>query len=192
MPRHGSILVTSQSQSLAPLLTFRAGLSADVAAIVTLVDSAYRGDSSRRGWTTEAELLDGQRTDPDEVAGLVGRAPTEGRVLLTERDGRLLACCYLERQENACYLGMFSVDPNLQGGRIGRSVLVEAERIAREEWSCTEMKMTVIDVRHELLAWYTRRGYERTGEHKPFPYGDPRSGIPKRDDLRFEVMRKTL
>jgi ribosomal protein S18 acetylase RimI-like enzyme len=87
---------------------------------------------------------------------------------------------------------MFSVSPLLQGGGIGRAMLAEAERIARDDWACTEMQMTVISIRDELIAWYERRGYRRTGIHSPFPYGDERFGIPLRDDLRFELLVKTL
>jgi ribosomal protein S18 acetylase RimI-like enzyme len=87
---------------------------------------------------------------------------------------------------------MFSVTPGLQGGGVGKQVLAEAERIAREEWACPAMRMTVIDIRDELIAFYERRGYARTGVKKPFPYGDARFGLPKRDDLRFEVLEKAL
>ncbi len=87
---------------------------------------------------------------------------------------------------------MFSVRPDLQGSGVGRAVLAEAERIAREDWQCGEMQMTVISIRDELIAWYERRGYRRSGVFKPFPYGDERFGIPKRDDLRFEVLLKPL
>ena len=85
-----------------------------------------------------------------------------------------------------------AVRPDGQGTGIGQRLLGEAERIARDDWHCAEMRMTVIDIRNELVAWYERRGYQRTGEHKPFPYGDERFGIPLRDDLRFEVLRKPL
>ena len=91
----------------------------------------------------------------------------------------------MQLQGEAAYFGMFSVRPEQQGNGIGHRLLAEAERIAGEEWGCREMRMTVIDVREELLAWYLRRGYQRTGEYKPFPYGDERFGIPKRPDLRF-------
>ena len=87
---------------------------------------------------------------------------------------------------------MFSVRPNLQNAGIGKAMLAEAERIARDEWSLSSMKMTVIDIRDELIAWYERRGYRRTGITKPFPYGDARFGVPKRDDLRFEILEKIL
>jgi ribosomal protein S18 acetylase RimI-like enzyme len=90
------------------------------------------------------------------------------------------------------YFGMFSVQPGEQGHGTGRALLGEAERIAHDAWHCPVMRMSVIDVRAELIAWYERRGYRRTGEHKPFPYGDARFGIPKRADLRFEWLVKTL
>ena len=170
--------------------TFRLATSGDVAAIVALVESAYRGDVSRKGWTTEADLLDGQRTDPAGVAELIAKPGS--CMLLAERDGALLACANLEKRGDAGYFGMFSVRPDLQGAGIGRAVLAEAERVAHEDWHCREMHMTVISVRDELIAWYERRGYRRTGIHSPFPYGDARFGIPKREDLRFELLVKTL
>lgn len=169
---------------------FRFAQAADVAVIVALTQSAYRGDASRVGWTTEADFLDGQRTDAADVAALIKN--TKSRMLLAERDGELLACCNIQQQEAACYFGMFSVRPNLQGSGVGRLMLAEAERIARDEWACREMQMTVISVRDELIAWYERRGYSRSGVFKPFPYGDERFGIPRRADLRFEVLVKSL
>ncbi|HWU78210.1 MAG TPA: GNAT family N-acetyltransferase [Rhodanobacter sp.] len=169
-------------------LEFRAAVTADVPAIVALVESAYRGESGQRGWTTESHLLDGQRTDAADVAGLIHRPGS--RLLLVERDGRLKASCHVERQGESGYFGMFAVDPDEQGAGLGKQVLAEAERIARDEWHCRAMRMTVIEQREELIAWYGRRGYRRTGEYQPFPYGDERFGIPRRDDLRFEVLRK--
>lgn len=168
--------------------TFRYAGPADVERVVALVESAYRGPSGERGWTTESALLDGQRTDARAVAELLGRP--DCHVLLAEHDGRLLASCHVERQGEAAYFGMFAVDPECQGGGIGKRVLAEAERLAREEWACTDMRMTVIEQRDELIAWYERRGYRRTGEHEPFPYGNERFGIPRRPDLRFAVLRK--
>ncbi len=171
-------------------LTFRAAESVDIAAIVALVQSAYRGDASRVGWTTEADLLDGQRIDPEGVRADIER-PTS-RVLLAEKGGQLIACAHVEKQGRAGYFGMFAVRPGSQGAGIGKHVLAEAERVAREEWQCIDMRMTVIDVRDELIAWYERRGYRRTGEYRAFPYGDERFGVPKRNDLRFEWLTKRL
>jgi ribosomal protein S18 acetylase RimI-like enzyme len=182
-------------RGLAPAsLRFRAATAADVEAVVALTQSAYRGDESRGGWTTEADLLDGQRTDAREVGELI--ANPDVKLLLAERDGQLLACCVLERLSDAHpgegYFGMFSVRPDSQGHGTGRALLAEAERVARDDWHCRAMRMTVIDCRAELIAWYERRGYRRTGEHRPFPYGDQRFGIPRRDDLRFEWLVKEL
>ena len=87
---------------------------------------------------------------------------------------------------------MFSVKPAMQATGVGKRMLTEAERLARVEWKCTTMEMTVISVRDELIAWYERRGYRRSGQYKPFPYGDERFGIPKRSDLRFELLVKQL
>ena len=171
-------------------LHFRTATAADIPAIVALVESAYRGDSGRRGWTTEADLLDGRRTDADAVAALVGRV--DSCILLAESDGQLLASCHLQQQGSAGYFGMFAVDPQQQGAGLGKAVLAEAERLARAQWQSRAMRMTVIEQRPELLAWYQRRGYRRTGEYQPFPYGDERFGIPRRDDLRFEVLAKDL
>ncbi len=167
---------------------FRAAESADVPAIVALVESAYRGESGLRGWTTESHLLDGRRTDAADVGALIARPGS--LVLLAECGGRLMASCHVERQGEAGYFGMFAVDPAEQGSGLGKRVLAEAERIAREEWRCRAMRMTVIVQREELIAWYGRRGYRRTGDYQPFPYGDERFGIPRRDDLRFEVLLK--
>lgn len=179
-----------------PELRFRFASESDASAIADLVESGYRGERSRAGWTTEADLLDGQRIDVDGVLAVI-RDP-DSRVLLAVREGEdesgveLLGCAQLERTPDYAYFGMFSVRPGLQNGGIGRAVLAEAERIARETWQCTHMAMTVIDVRAELIAWYERRGYHRTGEYKPFPYGDARFGLPRRHDLRFELLLKPL
>ena len=171
-------------------LQFRTATLADLDAIIGLVESAFRGESSRQGWTTEADFLDGKRLDRQLLSDVIARS--DARVMLAERDGVLLACCELQVLQGNAYFGMFSVRPDGQGAGIGKCVLAEAERFAAEEWQCREMRMTVIDIRHELIDWYVRRGYRCTGEHKPFPYGDERFGVPKRDDLRFEVLRKIL
>ncbi|MEU5665779.1 GNAT family N-acetyltransferase [Streptomyces longwoodensis] len=171
-------------------LSFRDATEADVDALVALVESAYRGDSSRAGWTTEADILDGQRTDPEGVRDIV--TSPDSRLLTVEREGRIVACCQLEHRDEHAYFGMFAVSPGEQGAGLGKAVLAEAERRARETWGATEMHMTVISVREDLIAWYERRGYRRTGRTTPFPYGDERFGIPRRADLAFELLVKPL
>lgn len=176
------------------MLQFRDARVADIPAIVDLVTRAYRGEASRAGWTTEADLLEGQRIDPEVLRHDIQRP--RSRVLLAERDGALVACAHLAVEdggrEGAGYFGMFAVEPGLQGGGTGRAVLAEAERIMREEFGMARLQMTVIAQRTELIDWYGRRGYRRTGATKPFPYGDERFGVPLRDDLRFEVLEKEL
>ncbi|MDI9240584.1 GNAT family N-acetyltransferase [Lysobacter sp. LF1] len=175
-------------------LTFRHATHADVDTLVALVESAYRGDVSKQGWTTEADMLGGRRTGPDDIVACIDRARSV--ILIAERVGEsgneLIACAHVAVEDGAGYFGMFSVQPTQQGGGIGKIVIAEAERVVREDWGLPAMRMTVIDIREELIAFYERRGYRRTGIKKPFPYGDARFGEPKRDDLRFEVLEKAL
>jgi ribosomal protein S18 acetylase RimI-like enzyme len=172
-------------------LRFRLAESRDVGAIVDLVESAYRGDASRAGWTTEADLLDGQRTDTEAVSAIVdARGST---MLVAEADGHLAGCCQLERRPGGVvYFGMFAVRPGSQGRGRGQEILAEAERLAREEQGAGTMVMTVLAQRLDLIAWYQRRGYRLTGRSRPFPYGDERFGIPRRPDLSFVELAKRL
>ncbi|MET9574387.1 GNAT family N-acetyltransferase [Streptomyces sp. DT199] len=169
-------------------LTFRDATDADADELVALIESAYRGDDSRAGWTTEADILEGQRTDPEGVLEVI-KSP-DSRLMAVEREGRIVACCQLEHQGDHAYFGMFAVSPLLQGAGLGKVIIAEAERQARATWGVREMQMTVISVRDDLIAWYERRGYRRTGRMTPFPYGDERFGVPQRDDLQFELLVK--
>lgn len=197
--------------------SIRRARPSDAAPLVALVESAYRGDTSRRGWTTEADLLDGPRIVPEVLDQELARP--RSLVLLAEHGEppdataaaphgeppdaaapsgaaepprRLVACAQLCDEAGVGQFGMFAVAPTRQGAGIGDAVLRECERIARDDWGLPRMRMAVIDRREELIAWYGRRGYRRTGESRPFPYGDARFGRPKRDDLRFAVLEKAL
>lgn len=165
----------------------------ELPAIADLVNSAYRGESSRQGWTTEADYLGGQRTDAETLARDL--AAQAGAVLLTLRevaDGPLMGCVWLEPAEaGVWYLGMLTVRPNLQDRRLGRTMLEAAERYVREQ-GANRVRMTVVHIRDTLIAWYERRGYVPTGARRPFPYADLRFGEPKREDLEFIVMEKAL
>ncbi|QKW05239.1 GNAT family N-acetyltransferase [Streptomyces sp. NA04227] len=180
----------SSPQTVTGELVFREAAERDVPVLVALIESAYRGEASRVGWTTEADLLGGQRTDPEGVREVID-APGS-RLLVVERDGEAVACCQLEHRGEAAYFGMFAVRPQAQGGGLGKAVLAEAERAVRADWGAREMHMTVISVRDDLIAWYERRGYRRTGSMTPFPYGDERFGLPQRPDLQFELLVKPL
>lgn len=172
-----------------PAPSVRVAVSADVDAIVGLVESAYRGESSRVGWTTEADLLEGQRTDASSVSALLAAA--ESVILLLERGPELVACCHLCRHSDfVVSFGLFAVRPDLQGAGIGRAMIGEAERQAKERYGASSVRMTVIRQRRELIAWYGRLGYAATGERVAFPYGDERFGLPNKGDLEFVVLEK--
>jgi ribosomal protein S18 acetylase RimI-like enzyme len=172
-------------------LAFRSAAATDTDAIVALVNSAYRGETSRAGWTTEADILGGQRTDAQEITQLI--AADGSTILLCLRAGEIIGSVHVERVDaTTAYMGMLVIRPVLQGQGLGRCLMEEAERFAREEWGARRMQMQVITLRHELIAYYERCGYRRTGETKPFPAFGPRFGLPKVDGLMFEVMEKTL
>lgn len=186
-------------------LTVRTATPADVDPLLSLISSAYRGEESRKGWTTEADLLTGDRIDS---AGLLAKLsdPTGVMLLATATDpdpsasavesgsGALVACCELRRRDDGIgYFGLFAVEPRRQGGGLGRQILQIAESYARETMGLERLEMQVIFTRAELIAWYMRRGYERTGERRPFPYEQLVSGAAAlRDDLYFEILEKDL
>jgi GNAT superfamily N-acetyltransferase len=170
-------------------IELREASAADVGALVALINSVYRGDSSRRGWTTEADLLDGQRTDAREVSELI--AAPDSVFLVTDDAQGLLGCVHLARDGDQAWLGMFSIRPGHQGLGLGAALLSDAERWVKDRWRVASMRMSVISVRSELIAYYQRRGYRTTGEALPFPT-DPRFGIPKVRSLEFAVLEKRL
>jgi ribosomal protein S18 acetylase RimI-like enzyme len=165
----------------------------DLPAVAALVNSAYRGESSRQGWTTEADYIDGQRVDETILRDDLATQPQARLLLLRdEPSGPLLGCVWLEpADEDAVYLGMLTVHPQLQARGLGDGLLKGAEAAARDQ-GARRVRMTVVQIRDALIAWYGRRGYAPTGETRPFPYGDSRFGEPRRDDLHFIVLEKTL
>ena len=176
-------------------LIFRQAEPKDTSAIVGLVDSAYRGETSRAGWTTEADLLDGRRTFTEEIENILS-AP-QNRIILLDDGSQLLACVHIKKSssngnEGRAYLGMFAVSPKFQNQGIGKALMTYAEIFVVEEWQCSEMEMTVIRQRVELIGWYEKLGYRVTGEVRDFPYGDERYGIPKRKDLVLDVLVKRI
>jgi GNAT superfamily N-acetyltransferase len=172
-------------------MDFRFATEADLPAVHGLVESAYRGDASRAGWTTEADLVDGPRTDLASLQAIL-RSPDDDFLLADDDAQRLVACCHLQRRADSVYFGMFAVDPTRQAGGIGAGVLAEAERIARDDWGRRRLEMQVIEVRTELIAWYERRGYRQTGAALPFPYDVQARIGPRIAGLRFVVLTKAL
>jgi len=161
----------------------------DIDSLVALMDSAYRGENSKQGWTSEADLFIGnKRTDETTVADLI-KKPSAVFLKYLNEVGKLEACVLLNKKDTRIYLGMFSVSPSAQGKGIGKKLLAAANDYAREH-NCTSIFMTVITVREELIAWYERNGYQKTGKVLPFPV-DERYGIPTQP-LEMLVLEKQL
>jgi ribosomal protein S18 acetylase RimI-like enzyme len=164
---------------------------ADLPALRELIERAYRGDTARQGWSHEADLLDGQRTDLAALAEML--ADPANHLLVLRDNGRLRACVALsDKGDGRAYLGLLTVDPRRQSAGLGKMMLAAAEDHAAAAFGAERVEMTVIAQRTELIAWYERRGYAPTGERRPFPYGDERFGKPRRDDLAFVVLERAL
>ena len=161
---------------------------ADIPRLNLLVNSAYRGEYSRKGWTTEADLLDGIRTDEQALRDIMNEPWSF--ILKYVVEGEIVGCVHLRKDDEQLYLGMLTVSPDLQAKGIGKQLLLAAEDEARKR-NCEAVYMTVISVRQELIAWYVRHGYTDSGIRKPFPQNDPRHGIPKMP-LEFVVLRKKI
>ena len=168
-------------------MNFRIAKGSDAPALNKLVNSAYRGDGSKKGWTTEADLLDGIRTSEEALRKMIANA--RAVVLLAEENGELTGCVYLEKQDDSLYLGMLTVKPELQGKGLGAQLMAASEKHAKDK-GCKKIKMTVITARDELIAYYKRKGFVDTGFRQDFPK-DPAFGIPKQP-LQFMVMEKRL
>ena len=156
---------------------------ADATALKSLLEAAYRGDSARRGWNHEADILDDERTAPGEVEALLADPAV---TILTAREAEKLIGCVAVTVKGAAlaYLGMLCVAPDLQSAGLGRRLLDAAEDHALAH-GIAAMEMTVIDSRDALIAWYERRGYLRTGETRPFP-------VPRDPPVTFVVLEKPL
>lgn len=183
--------ITNPSQKIP--LTFRLATPSDAPLLQPLVQSAYRGDASRLSWTTEADLLTGERID---IPGVLSKItlPSSAVLVGTDPAGALTACCELvKKNEHVAYFGMFAVDPRRQAGGFGRQVLQFAKVWVRREWGVKKMEMGVIWTREELIAWYKRRGYRVTGERREFPYHElADGGRALKEDLHFEILEKGL
>jgi ribosomal protein S18 acetylase RimI-like enzyme len=169
----------------------------DLPELVAMVNAAYRGDEARRGWTHEADLLDGQRTDVKSLDDELSAPDPSAILILRAREGApILACVLLQRiidddEIAKGYVVMLTVSPEAQNRGLGRVMLDLAETRART-LDCKALIITVLHLREALIAWYERRGFRRGARTKPFPSGDPRFGLPRRDDLHFIVMEKPL
>ena len=160
-------------------------------AVVALMNAAFRGAASERSWSVESGYITGERTNEH----LLREERAQGALLLlvkNEATSALQGCVSLQAlSPDRWYLGSLTVDPKLQNTGLGRKLLSTAEIYAATH-GARFVQITVVNVRDTLIAWYERRGYSRTGEKRPFPYGDDRFGTPTRDDLEFVVLEKLL
>lgn len=172
-------------------ILIRDATAGDIPALHRLIESAYRGETSRAGWTTEADLLAGQRTDPEDLTTILA---DPAQAMLTAWRGQDLLGCILiaDRGEGGGYFGMLSVSPTLQGGGLGRRLVEAAHAALAERFGARRVRISVFPQRESLIEWYRRLGYAPTGETLPFPYGDTRFGLPLRDDLHFIVLERPL
>lgn len=171
--------------------SIRTATAADLPRLHDLVESAYRGDSARLGWTHEADLLDGQRTDAAALAAIL--ADPRQRILVAVDQGAITGCVQIsDKGDGIAYLGMLSVEPGRQAAGLGKLLIAAAEHDAQALFGARRIEMTVIRQRAELIAYYERRGYARTGEERPFPLDDPRFGLPRTRDLAFVVLARNL
>ena len=160
----------------------------DIPQLLRLVNSAYRGESAKKGWTHEADLIEGEKRIDERSLQLLLQDPN-ATILKFTTGSEIVGCVYLEKQHGNLYLGMLSVSPQIQAKGIGKKLLKAAEDHARQ-LQCNAIEMTVISVRHELIAWYERNGYHKTNITKPF-HNDGRFGVPRKA-IEFIVLEKIL
>lgn len=172
-------------------MNIRDATTADLPALLALIEGAYRGDSARRGWTHEADLLGGQRTDRAALTALL--ADPAQLMLVACAEAAMVGCVRIgQAGPGLAQIGMLSVEPEAQAAGVGRQLLAAAEAAAATRLGAGRTELEVIRQRPELIAWYVRRGYRVTGEERPFPHADPRFGLPRRSDLVFAVLVKEL
>ncbi|CAM3506302.1 GNAT family N-acetyltransferase [Flavobacterium chungbukense] len=160
----------------------------DIPALTTLINSAYRGETSKKGWTTEAHLLEGKRTNEQEITEIF-LDPKNTILKFTEND-KIIGSVLLVEKGPQLYLGMLTVSPELQNSGIGKKLLAEAENHAKT-LGLSSIIMTVISVREELIAWYKRHGYADTGGREAFPESEIHVTVSD-EPLEFRYMEKLL
>ncbi len=160
----------------------------DIPALLTLINSAYRGETSKKGWTTEAHLLEGKRTTEEELTEII--LDPKNTFLKFIENNQIIGTALLVKKEHQLYLGMLTVSPVLQNGGIGKKLLAEAE-IRAKALGLPSIIMTVVSVRSELIAWYKRHGYVETGEREPFPPSEIHINISDKP-LEFIFLEKKI
>ena len=171
------------------MLSFHKAEINDASVIADLVNTAYRGEGSRAGWTTEADLLDGLRITTPEIAALIRR--NDAFVLVGVLRDQVVACIACEHNENTAKFGLISVKPILQNKGYGREMIQAAEAITAREWRVAGFYLSVITLRTELIEFYERLGFERSGQFENFPE-NPALWQPKVQDLALEYLVKLI
>ncbi len=167
-----------------PPLTITPATAADLADLHPVIERAYRGDSARAGWTHEADLLDGQRTDMETLAAIV--ASPADRLLVARQGARIIGCVQItDLGDGRAYLGLLCIAPERQAAGLGKRLVAAAETAATATFGARRIEMSVIESRAELIAYYQRRGYAPTGERRDFP-------IPLTPALFMTVLAKAL
>jgi len=161
----------------------------DVKAITALLNSAYRGENSKQGWTTEADLIAGEVRTSSESLQKIIEQPNSVMLKFTDSTKNIVGCVNLQQNDAKIYLGMLSVSPILQNAGIGKQLLAAADEYALQQ-NCSSIYMTVITQRTELINWYNRHGYSDTGERKPFIEDDETGKHLQK--LEFMVLEKNL
>lgn len=169
-----------------PMITFRKANLDDVPELNTLVNTAYRGDAAKVGWTTEADLIDGQRTEPAVLKEMI--EDPNGHIEIALENNEMVGCVYLGKEGTALYIGMLTVKPTLQGRGLGRTLMMRALELGKE-WNLKSTRMTVISERPELIAYYERMGFRWSGKTEPFPENDPRNGKPRKKLTFLEYVK---
>ena len=160
----------------------------DVPRVAALVELAYRGPKAATSWTNEAAILSGPRSSPAEVESLVRDG--NSRFVLALQGDRLVGSALIQQYADGAYFGMFAIDPDAQGGGLGKAIVAQCEQAAQELWGASFLRLTVISLRTELIGWYERRGFVQTGEHEPFPFETATGAL--RTDFDLIVLEKPL
>ena len=174
------------------MIRFQTASTLQVHELARLVNSAYRGEYSKQGWTTEASILGGQRTDTESLVKLIETPLNQIEIAYDEKSQTLVGCVHLIQElPNTLYLGMLTVEPTLQGQGLGKIILDHLESVAKS-LGLHRIRCTVIPLRTELIAFYERRGFKATGNSEPFPVGEPRFGLPKVSGLILKEFAKDI
>jgi ribosomal protein S18 acetylase RimI-like enzyme len=167
---------------------FRFANTSDASAVASLIERAYRGSEAAKGWTNESAILTGPRSSVREIERLVRDA--DSRFVLAIANGEVAGCALIQKYGEGAYFGMFAIDPGLQQAGLGKMLVARCEVDAKKLWQARYLRLTVISLRDELIAWYERRGFVVTGEHEPFPFRPAAGAV--RTDFDLVVLQKPL